>query len=84
MSKANKKTQHAKLVSIVNRLSRKFRPSEILAELSVVYEEYSAASDTEAEVDYWLKTSRACKNLSSGTEKWLHEMIDELDEENED
>ena len=76
-----KKTPHQKLVSIISRLSRKFRPDEILAELSAVYEEYSAASTTEAEVDYWLKTSRACKNLSSGTDKWLYEMIDELEED---
>lgn len=76
-----KKASHSELVSIVNRLSRKYRPSEILAELSAVYEEYSAASDTEAEVEYWLKTSRACKNLSSGTEKWLYEMVDELEDD---
>lgn len=81
MASKKKKTSYSKLVSIVNRLSRKFRPSEILAELSVVYEEYSAASKTEAEVEFWLKCSRATKNLSSGTEKWLYEMIDELEDE---
>lgn len=81
---AKKKTPHTKLVGIINRLSRKFRPDEILKELSRVYEEYSVASPTEAEVEYWLKCSRGTGNLSSGTQKWLYEMIDEQEEENEE
>lgn len=76
-----KKTSDKKLVNTISKLSRTYRPSEILSELSSVYEEYSAASTTEAEVDYWLKCSRACGNLSSGTEKWLYELIDELEED---
>ena len=79
-----KKAAHSTLVSNISRLSRSFRPDQILAELSAVYEEYSAASTTEAEVEYWLKCSRACKNLSSGTEKWLYEMIDEEEDDEED
>ena len=79
-----KKTSNKELGSTISKLSRTYRPSEILAELSAVYEEYSASSTTEAEVDYWLKCSRACNNLSSGTEKWLYEMIDELEENEEE
>lgn len=75
-----KKATHSTLVSSINKLSRTFRPDQILAELSATYEEYSASSTTEAEVEYWLKCSRACKNLSSGTEKWLYEMADEEDD----
>lgn len=76
-----KKTHKQRMQSIVGRLSRKYRPDEILHELSVLYEEYSIAGATEAEVDFWLKCSRATGNLSSGTEKWLHEMIEEQEEE---
>ena len=79
-----KKSRAAKLASIINRVSRKYRPSEILKELSRVYDEYSVASPTEAEVEYWLKCSRATDNLSSGTEKWLDEMIEEQEEEEEE
>lgn len=78
-----KKSQQQKLQSIVNRLTRKFRPDEILHELSVIYEEYSIASPTEAEVNFWLKCARATGNLSSGTEKWLDEMVEEQEEEGE-
>ncbi len=79
-----KKAAHSTLVSNISRLSRSFRPDQILAELSAVYEEYSAASKSEAEVDYWLKCSRACSNLSSGTEKWLYEMVDEQEEDDDE
>lgn len=78
-----KKSQKARLQSIVGRLSRKFRPDEILHELSVLYEEYSVSSETEAEVDFWLKCSRATGNLSSGMDKWIGELSDELEEEKE-
>lgn len=79
-----KKATHSKLVGVVSKLSRTYRADEILSELSSVYEEYSAASTTEAEVNYWLKLSRATKNLASGAEKWLYEMADELeDDDNE-
>lgn len=81
---SNKKASRTKLVSGIQKLSRTHRPSEILAELSTVYEEYSAASTTEAEVEFWLKCSRACGNLSSGTEKWLYEMIDEQEEDDDE
>jgi hypothetical protein len=76
-----KKTQQQKLYSIVGRLLRKFKPDDILHEMSVVCEEYSAGGDTEAEVEFWLKCSRAMGNLSSGTEKWLAEAIEEEQEE---
>lgn len=76
-----KKTHQQKLKSIVGRLAHKFRPDEILHELSVVYEEYSVASDTEAEVEFWLKLSRAHRNLASGANKWLYEMVEEQEEE---
>ena len=79
--KRKKKSPHTQLVKIIQILSRAYRPDEILKELSVVYEEYSIASPTEAEVDFWLKCSRATGNLSSGMNKWLYEMAEELEEE---
>jgi hypothetical protein len=79
-----RKSQQEKLRSIVVRLSKRFRPDDILWEMSVLYEEFSAAGETEAEVDFWLKLSRACGNLSSGAEKWAGEMVDELKEEIEE
>jgi hypothetical protein len=78
-----KRTQQQKLYSIVGRLMRKFKPDDILHEMSVVAEEYSLGSETEAEGEFWLKTSRACSNLSSGTEKWLAEAAEEELEEDE-
>lgn len=82
--KKRKNAKQAQLVSIMDRLSRSYRPDEILREPSKIYENYSAASTTEAEVDYWLKCSRATGNLSSGMSKWLYEVIDELENESED
>jgi hypothetical protein len=77
-----KRIQQQKLYRIVERLMRKFKPDDILHEMSVIAEEYSAGGDTEAEVEFWLKCSRALSNLSSGTEKWLMEgMEEELEEE---
>jgi hypothetical protein len=78
---AKKISQQEKLYRIIGRLTRKFKPDDILHEMSVRYEEYSIASETEAEVEFWLKCSRATGNLSSGTEKWLGEMIEEQEEE---
>ena len=40
------KTLAQRLASIVVRLTRKFAPDEIQAELGRVYEEYSAAGDS--------------------------------------
>ena len=74
------KTLAQRLASIVVRLTRKFAPDEIQAELGRVYEEYSAAGDSEAEVEFWLKCSRASHNLSSGMNKWAHEMIEDIEE----
>ena len=74
---AKKKSHSKSLQSSMNSLVRKFRPDEILHELSVVYEEYSIASETEAEVEFWLKCGRATGNLSSGMEKWLDEMVED-------
>jgi hypothetical protein len=76
-----KKTQQQRLQSIIGRISRKYKPDDILHELSVLYEEYSIGASSEAEVEFWLKCSRATGNLSSGTEKWLYEMIEEQEEE---
>ena len=80
---AKKRIQQDKLFRIIARLTRKFKPDAILHEMAVVYEEYSAAGDTEAEVEFWLKCSKACSNLSSGTEKWLWEGMEEEEEEDE-
>lgn len=76
-----KKSQQERLYSIVKRLAKKFPPDDILHELSVMYEEFSIGASSEAEVEFWLKCSRATGNLSSGTEKWLGEMIEEQEDE---
>lgn len=76
-----KKTQQEKLYRIIARLTRKFKPDDILHEMSVLYEQYSVAGTSEAEVEFWLKCSRATGNLSSGTEKWLDEMVEETMDE---
>lgn len=76
-----KRSQQDKLYCIIGRLTRKFKPDDILHEMSVRYEEYSIGASSEAEVEFWLKCSRATSNLSSGTEKWLGEMIEEQEEE---
>jgi hypothetical protein len=76
-----KRSQQEKLYRIIGRLTRKFKPDDILHEMSVRYEEYSIGAGSEAEVEFWLKCSRATGNLSSGTEKWLDEMVEEGQEE---
>jgi len=69
------------LQCIIGRLARTHKPDDILYELSMIYEEYSIGSTSEAEVEFWLKCSRATGNLSSGTEKWWGEMLEEQEEE---
>lgn len=76
-----RKSQHERFQSIMNRLSRRWKPDDILYELSILYEEFSIAAETEAEVEYWLKCSKATANLSGGMEKWFAEMVEEKDEE---
>jgi hypothetical protein len=78
---SKKKSHKERLQSIIGRLGRKFRPDEILHELSVLYEEYSVVGATEAEVEFWVKCSRSHGNLASGTNKWLYEMMEEQEEE---
>jgi hypothetical protein len=79
-----KRTQQDKLYRIVGKLLSKFRPDDILHEMSVICEQHSVDSDTEAEVEFWLKTSKATGNLRNGTEKWWDEMIEEMGEEEEE
>jgi hypothetical protein len=76
-----RKSQQERFQSIMNRLSRRWKPDDILYELSILYEEFSVASETEEEVEYWLKLSKACGNLSSGAEKWFAEMLEDKEEE---
>ena len=75
-----RKIESQKLASIVVRLTRKFSPDQIQHELGEVYEEYSTAGDSEPEVEFWFKCSRASHNLSSGMNKWAHEMIEDIEE----
>lgn len=88
MAKKSYKKQITKLASIIGRLTRKFSPDQIQHELANAYELNSIASTTESEVEFWLKCGRASFNLSSGMNKWAHEMVDdlkdELEEEEED
>jgi hypothetical protein len=76
-----KKTSAQKLKSIIVRLTRKFSPDVVQLELSKVYEEYSIASQTEQEIEFWFKCARASKNLSGGMNKWAHDMIEDLEED---
>ena len=75
-----RKTESQKLASIVVRLTRKFSPDVIQRELARIYEEYSTMGESEPEVEFWLKCSRASHNLSSGMNKWAHEMIEDMEE----
>lgn len=84
MAKRKKKTEVelvAQLIRICKRLVRKFSPDTIQSELGRVYEEYAALSQTEAEVEFWMKCYRASYNLASGMNKWGHEMVEEMMEE---
>jgi hypothetical protein len=76
-----KKLQQEQFQNTMGRLSRKWKPDDILYELSMLYEEFSIRSTSEAEVEFWLKCSKATKNLSGGMEKWLGEMEEEQEEE---
>lgn len=69
-----------KLANIIKRLTRKFSPDEIQAELAMAYETNSLVSTTEPEAEFWLKCARASNNLSSGMNKWGHDMIEEVEE----
>lgn len=75
-----KRSQQQKLYNIIVRLTKKFKPDDILYEMSILYEEFSIGADTEVEAEFWLKCSRATGNLSSGTEKWFNEMVEEIQE----
>lgn len=79
-----KKSPYTKLERIVIRLTRKFSPDDVQAALAKVYEEYSIASMTEPEVEFWLKCARASRNLSSGMNKWFHDAMEELEEGEEE
>lgn len=78
-----KKTPEQRLASIVIRLTRKHSPDVIQIALAKTYEEYDAAAPTEIEGEFWMKCSRASFNLASGMNKWAHDMIEELEEEEE-
>lgn len=75
------KPQQEQFRNTISRLSRKWKPDDILYELSMMYEEFSIGSTSEAEIEFWLKCSKATKNLSGGMEKWLSEMEEEQEEE---
>jgi len=73
-----------KLYNTIEKLLKKYKPDDILHEMSIVCEQHSIDSGTEAEVEFWLKTSKATGNLRNGTEKWWDEMIEEMAEEEEE
>ena len=75
-----RKIESPQLARILNTLTRKYSPDQIQHQLGEVYEEYSAAGESEPEVEFWLKCSRASHNLSSGMNKWAHEMIEDMEE----
>ena len=73
--------QLARLEQILIRVTRKFSPDTIQGMLGQIYEEYSVVGETEAEVEFWLKCRQASRNLSSGMNKWAHEMVEDMLEE---
>jgi hypothetical protein len=76
-----KKSQQDELYNSLVKLTKKFLPDDILYELSLVYENISVNSESEAEVEFWLKCSKTTANLSGGMEKWFGEMNEEKNEE---
>ena len=84
MAKKTEAEQLEKLRRIVVRITRKFAPDVIQGQLANVYDEYSAASDSEEEVEFWLKCHRASQNLAGGMNKWAHEMVEDMMEEGEE
>lgn len=76
-----KRSAHSKLSTIIGRLTRKFSPDTIQAELAKAYDLNSAGSGAEAEGEFWLKCSRASFNLASGMNKWAHEMVEDMEDE---
>ena len=77
------KNTPTQLASIVERLTQKFSPDVIQNELAQVYDKYSTMGDSEPEVEFWLKCGQASHNLSSGMNKWAHEMIEDIEEGDE-
>ena len=83
MAKKTEAEQLEKLRRIVVRITRKFSPDVIQEQLANTYDEYGAAGESEGEVEFWLKCGRASHNLSGGMNKWAHEMVEEMLEEEE-
>lgn len=79
-----KRSHDAGLQRAVKKLATKHSPDDVLHELSVMYEEFSVAGQSEPEVEFWLKCSKATSNISSGMNKWMHEMVEDAQEEGEE
>lgn len=75
-----KKSKIAKRKALIG-IIRSIAPHEILKIMSTEYRRYVRRSASDAENDFWDKCSLATANLSSGTEKWLVEWLDEGDHE---
>ena len=76
-----KRSAHSKLRTIIGRLTRKFSPDTIQVELGKAYEQNSDGSSTELEQEFWEKCSRASFNLASGMNKWAHEMVEDMEDD---
>ena len=57
----------------ITHVLSQYMPHDILAVMASEYEGRMESSHSKAEREFWLKSSRACKNLSSGTLKWLEQ-----------
>lgn len=82
-----KKTQaevSERFKKIVANLATQVSPDVIQVELGRLYEEFAAEAETETEVEFWYKCHRASMNLASGMNKWAHEMVEDMLEEEDD
>jgi hypothetical protein len=79
-----KKPRRKKLLTILERITRKTSPHEVQTILAIIYGQYARGAESEVEHDFWHKCNRASKNLASGMNKWLVELSDDLEENEED
>lgn len=69
-----------KLTGTINKLVKKYHPYEIQRELAKQYDMMLRYVGSGGEEEYWIKISKSSRNLASGMEKWLDELIEELEE----
>lgn len=76
-TKKDKRQERCRM--LVGELMNLCAPGVIQKLLAEQYEYLSGMSQMEAEIDFWNKCTQASSNLSSGMNKWAHEMLDILE-----